>query len=574
MNFTPEQEAIFAARGSLKINAVAGSGKTTTLVEYARRQNKHARILYIAFNRSVRMLAQKRFAAASLAHVEVQTAHSLAFRHIVVPYGFKVHSGYKIGELMQTLDIKPSGRDVSAAFAIASHVLKFTTLFCNSTAAKVGQLDYCAAVVDEKARAAVRHWYNQIEDLTRRFLAKMDRKEIDCTHEFYLKKFQLCKPVLPYDYILFDEGQDASPVMLDVFLNQDATKLIVGDIHQQIYGWRHATNALKQIDFPPFPLTTSFRFNNHIAALAMECLRWKRHLGEPGMFTICGVGANRKIKTQATIARTNLALLKNAIDAMQHDRALKKIYFEGNLASYTYAADGASIYDVLNLSLNRRDLVRSPLIAAMPGFSALEEFAETSEDAELSMLISIVNEYGKEIPRLLKKLSAMHVADGEREKADMIFSTLHRSKGMEYDRVTLTNDFTNEARVCRMVQREKEKPFDRNKLAEEINLAYVAVTRSRNFLDFPESMFPQASKELFQKKSGPPAQTRRQFPKKRHGVFGKSYQGMVYRPWTKREELLLSNALQRGKSESAIGRELGRSAGAIRARLKKMGEVF
>ena len=63
----------------------------------------------------------------------------------------------------------------------------------------------------------------------------MERAEIPITHEFYLKKFQLQNPQLSYDYILFDEGQDASPVMLDVFLKQKATKVIVGDGHQQIY---------------------------------------------------------------------------------------------------------------------------------------------------------------------------------------------------------------------------------------------------------------------------------------------------------------------------------------------------
>lgn len=36
MNPTPEQQAIISSIGNIKINAVAGSGKTTTLIEYAR----------------------------------------------------------------------------------------------------------------------------------------------------------------------------------------------------------------------------------------------------------------------------------------------------------------------------------------------------------------------------------------------------------------------------------------------------------------------------------------------------------------------------------------------------------
>ncbi|GAA4033243.1 hypothetical protein GCM10022409_16920 [Hymenobacter glaciei] len=49
-HFTPEQQAIISAAGDLKINAVAGSGKTTTLLEYARAQPARTRILYLAFN--------------------------------------------------------------------------------------------------------------------------------------------------------------------------------------------------------------------------------------------------------------------------------------------------------------------------------------------------------------------------------------------------------------------------------------------------------------------------------------------------------------------------------------------
>jgi len=36
MNFTPEQDAVINTNCNLVINAVAGSGKTTTLIEYAR----------------------------------------------------------------------------------------------------------------------------------------------------------------------------------------------------------------------------------------------------------------------------------------------------------------------------------------------------------------------------------------------------------------------------------------------------------------------------------------------------------------------------------------------------------
>jgi superfamily I DNA/RNA helicase len=573
MQFTDEQETIFSSSGDIKINAVAGSGKTTVLVEYAKRRRTAGRVLYLAFNRSVRLEAQNRFAREGVANVDVQTAHSLAFRRIAGPLGYKVSSGYRIHEIASILDIRPVGKDPLSAYLIAHHILKMTALFCNSTVRKVQELDYSATLADPQAKAAARRYHDHIEKGTRLFLAKMDKKEIAATHDFYLKKFQLSQPRLGYDVILFDEGQDASAVMLDVFLSQPALKVIVGDVFQQIYGWRYAVNALKNVHFTQHSLTTSFRFNDHIAGLAMECLRWKEHLGENVSLTIRGVGANKKIKSRATIARSNLALLKNAIDAVQHDRSMKKLYFEGNIKSYTYAAEGASIYDVLNLYQDKKDYVRDPLIASMGSYAQLSDYAETSEDMELRMLIDIVNAYGAQIPALLKKVTSLHVDDDKRDEADMIFSTLHRCKGMEYDSVTLTEDFINEDRVKKLLAGQKENAVDRQKLSEEINLAYVAVTRSKNFLDFPDAMFPNADKNNFTKSKSPVPIPKKSARKKSWSLpdHRKKF-AKAYAPWTSDEdEDLRKFFIIKGMSLVEIARHFDRNIGAIRARLKKMG---
>ena len=37
-NFTSQQESIIESEGDLKVEAVAGSGKTTTLLEYAKKR--------------------------------------------------------------------------------------------------------------------------------------------------------------------------------------------------------------------------------------------------------------------------------------------------------------------------------------------------------------------------------------------------------------------------------------------------------------------------------------------------------------------------------------------------------
>ena len=52
MELTPEQLDIINSTGNIKINAVAGSGKTTTVIEYAKARPTTSKILYLAFNKS------------------------------------------------------------------------------------------------------------------------------------------------------------------------------------------------------------------------------------------------------------------------------------------------------------------------------------------------------------------------------------------------------------------------------------------------------------------------------------------------------------------------------------------
>ena len=218
-----------------------------------------------------------------------------------------------------------------AEYVIANHILKLTAYFCNSDKQKVQALDYPSTITNAKARAFVDTYYPVIEQQARVLLGKMNKGEIDITHDFYLKKFQLSSPQLPYDYILFDEGQDASATMLDVFLKQPATKVIVGDTHQQIYGWRFAINSLEKVGFETLQLSNSFRFGPDIARVAREVLTWKEQVSENTVSTkIEGKGQNTQEETQAVIGRTNLGLLIQAIDWVSEYKKINSLYFEGN----------------------------------------------------------------------------------------------------------------------------------------------------------------------------------------------------------------------------------------------------
>lgn len=588
MELTKEQYDIINSTGNIKINAVAGSGKTTTVIEYAKARPRSSKILYLAFNKSVKLEATKKFAEKGLTNVKVETAHSLAYKHIVFKNNYKVRpQGYKTHEIAELLGLEGNG-EKHAEYIIANHINKFISYFCNSEKTRVQDLNYLKIVSDPKAKAFVSSFYDYIEKQTRMLLSKMDKGEIEITHDFYLKKFQLSNPKLNFDYILFDEGQDASAAMLDVFFKQNATKVIVGDTHQQIYGWRFAINSLERASFITYNLSTSFRLSQNIANLAMEILKWKRHIEVEAPFQITGKGIDEKLKTKAVIARTNLGLLLKAIEYVTEKKKVKNIYFEGSISSYTYADEGASLYDVLNLYNNKHRHIKDKLIKEMKNIEELEEYIDNTEDVQLGMMVEIVKEYGNKIPDIIKAIKEKHIDNDNKENAEMIFSTVHRCKGMEYDAIQIVNDFISEEKLEKLVTDIKKDDLNFRKLNEEINLLYVAITRTKNSIHIPETLMPfdfPTSKQIHimrvaKEEEKQQETTRRQTLLKNTGepISEKTYSVEevrtrhkdAYRPWTQELDDELTVMYCEGVNVKDLAKHFGRTKGAIRSRIRKL----
>lgn len=484
MKLSPQQEQIIQYEDNCKINAVAGSGKTTTLREYARiRPGK--KLLYIGFNRTVKEEAQRKFIAAGVSNTRIETAHSLAYAAIMKGKAFKLKSaGYKTAEIAEFIQMKGGLND---RLAIANHVGKYAGLFCNSAARKVEDIDYLSFVTDPKAKEFVTFYRKPILDNTRLFLAGMLNGRYEITHDFYLKLFQLSNPTLNYDTVLFDEGQDASVVMLDIFLNQQATKVIVGDTHQQIYGWRQAINSLDLVDYPTFDLTTSYRFPSYIAQLATAVLDTKKPYGFSTP-AIEGLQSNPDVTGRAVIGRTNIGILAKAIEYLIETRLIENLYFEGNFNSYVYSDSGGSLYDVLNLFLCKHESIKDPLLRGMQSFSDLTDYIELTEDYQLSLLVEVVQKYGSELPHFLN-LIRRNLTES-RSFADCIFSTVHRAKGMEYETVEVCDDYMSPDDLDKAVESCLATGQPVTPLMEEVNALYVAITRASKRLSIPRRYFP------------------------------------------------------------------------------------
>jgi F-box protein 18 (helicase) len=583
MQLTQEQKSILSINGNVKINAVAGSGKTTTIIEYAKQLPKDAKVIYIAFNKTVKDEAALKFASLGLQNIRVETAHSLAYKNIVVGSGFTLKAnGYKTQELPSILEMQGNA-EKHYEFIIANHILKLVSLFCNSSKQKVEEVDYLATIDNEKTLQFVKSCLPFIVLQTRRFLAKMNNKQIEITHDFYLKKFQLAQPILPYQYILFDEAQDASAAMLDVVLKQQATKIIVGDTHQQIYSWRYAINSLEQVAFATLHLTNSFRFNDNIASLANDILNYKKTFFENQVVeNVIGVGKSQSLQSKATIARTNIGLLVEAISYVTNNKKVATIYFEGNINSYTYADDGTSLYDVLFLYNNQHSKINDPLIKSMKQFKDLEEFIDKTSDMQLGMLVEIVKEYENEIFDILKLLKEKHVSFEQKNTAKMIFTTVHRCKGLEYDEVYLAEDFITKDKLEKQVENGIE-PLKLIKLNEEVNLLYVAITRAKTKLYIPYSIVPpnfvlkgnvigikQKTTEADKEKSQSKVKSNK------GKAYNNTFNGDVvrfeksYQPWSDELDDELTILYCKNMEIEKIANKMGRSKGSIWARIKRL----
>ncbi|MCT4587878.1 MAG: UvrD-helicase domain-containing protein [Carboxylicivirga sp.] len=561
-NLSDEQKAIVNYDGNLKVNAVAGSGKTTTILQYAAQRPK-ASILYLAFNKSVKLEAEHKLAKLKLNNVRVETAHSLAYKYLSPYRRYKIRFDYKAMEVAQILGLQSNTGDL-LHLKLASHVYQFVRYFCNSQVQKVLELNYLETISNIESLAFATENYELITHYTRLFLAKMQRGEIDIIHDFYLKQFQLSQPILPYDYILFDEGQDASGAMLKAFVQQPATKVIIGDQHQQIYGWRFATNALQQLDFPELHLSRSFRFNQEVARLSSSILGLKTEIGQSPKVQIQGLGQARDINSRITLARSNSKLVSKAIELLIQQKDVSKIYFEGQLSSYTFSDEGGSIYDVLNLYNGQRHLIKDNLMQSMPSFEHLKDYLEETSDASLKALVDMVEKYHKDIPFFMGRIKDCCVEEAQKDKADMIFSTVHKAKGLEYDQVFVCDDFVTEQQIIDLKPAIKAKEANPDIIAEEINLLYVAATRVKSRLHIPVSLLPTGYYiNDRQSVSNDLHLNVRPKATKRKPARSNQY-------WTRSEEAELKQLYIQGKTVKEIALLLGRSQSAIIKRVDKM----
>ena len=473
MKPTDEQRAIMASPGQVvKIKAGAGTGKTTTLRGLAAR-HPNDRILYLAFNKAIKEDAQGKFGP----HVRAMTAHGLAYAHVGKHYG-NVHNKMSHTDLkpFQVVpDLAGSLRGIPKALhtLYAARVIETVKAFLVSADPELGEQH--RTVSGAAAETKYFHPEQMLTDAEDLWARMQDlSRPTPMVHDGYLKLFQLQNPSLPYGMLLLDEAQDTNPVTQALVGTQDARRIYVGDEHQAIYGFRGAHNAMASIEADAtWPLTGSFRFGAAVADVANALLTAKGEtLRLQGLGPVSVVGSLPSNVPHAYIARSNGSLFARAVQAIDQNTAFA---FVGPLYSYRFDL----IEQVHHLAIGRA--VTDPFLKAFENVDELEAYADAMGDREWQGRVRIALKYGVRIPGLIASIQSKALTYPGPGEPFVVLTSAHRSKGLEFDHVQLSDDYLDFYDEDTGQWRDLvDAPVP---LQEEVNLQYVAATRAKLSLE-------------------------------------------------------------------------------------------
>jgi superfamily I DNA/RNA helicase len=507
---TEEQlKVIHSKENLIVVNAVAGSGKTTTLEGLTAYWEK-SNILYIVYNKKMREEADERFSGYT--NIKIVTGHGLAYKDYSRKspesnfdfFKIKKEMGWNIVDTVFTIKVlnlylmsrKLSIREFVGEEENKKQINKLQEKIYLKTF--VANLNRRTEFRDKKIIVEAEDSFervikaNKLEQEWEKFRSESDIKlskkikeldeaikmgKIPETHDYYLKQFQLDrKQIMKYDIVMLDEAQDANEVMLDImeYKFPNARKIIVGDSHQQIYEWRGAKNAMEYFSKLPgvclLNLSESYRVSS---VLAKECNKLIALKG----ITLNMDGKNEKQKKKGLIhilseSDINLTILyrKNLNMLLKAIRSEEKIAFLKDL-------NVEKFIDIKYLAENRKEKIKYLWkLKRYKNIEMLKKYItnQWEEDPDIILSLRLFEIFPADIEQRIKALKERVVPFEDfrqKEKKGIItLGTIHSSKGYEFDRLLINSD------ILSFVDRLEKMTW--NEVEQEINLIYVALTRS------------------------------------------------------------------------------------------------
>jgi hypothetical protein len=397
------------------IKSVAGSGKTTTLLNLAK-IHKDKRILYIAFNKSLIVEIKDKIKNDNIKNLFPQTFDALMRSIYIIKKNIDI-------DTFSMIDLKPQNLGFvidwfsNKPYRIKNYFVKNYSKFCNQ--AKYSKMnDFCNKILGGEKKMLNTMWQKSMngEFTTFDFIRKFCEVEHICRG--YLDNM--------YDMIFIDESQDFDNVMLKILLDDTTIpKLFVGDTKQAIYEWKGCINAFDNL--PENSLIFEFYSTFRVGEPACSQIREK--------FLDCNMISKSKnetileYNTQPNDTEKYVYLFRSWKNLLQNAQYLEKIWINNFDSQIDYMR---KLHNRLKISNLDND-----------------ELGEFSDDLPKFLLKMSAEDLEKMINDICKNIVT-------KNECNIELFTIHTYKGLESDIVRIYNDI---------------------QLPKEDNLYYVALTR-------------------------------------------------------------------------------------------------
>lgn len=444
--------------GNTIVIARAGCGKTSVIIAGFKFLPKNKKTLMVAFSADI----CKELRARAASYVDVRTLHSLGYGAVKNTFG------------------KDIVLDNNKCFNIVSSIVGPEEWELNQNICKCVSL--CKAFLIDTPSA--------IKDIIDEFGIEIFDLEIDTFVSYVIKTLGLCKSqtkiidyddmvwfpfvyrlnVGKFDYVFCDEAQDLNLCQMAMVLSAvkpDGRIIGVGDPHQSIFQFRGADsraipNLVKKLNAKTLPLPLTYRCPKKVVKLAQEivpdfeCLPTAEegtleYVAEKDLLKLVKAGDFVLSRTNAPLIKYCLALLKQGVPANIQGRDIGS-----NFLWFIKKSKAKSI----NAFIKYLNAWKKQELDRLLSEGKKTEIVEDKTECLLNLCEGILTI--DDLKDLINKLF-----DDSTDDKKIIFSTTHKAKGLERDRVFV---LTHTYRYGPGVE------------GEEANLWYVAITRARKSL--------------------------------------------------------------------------------------------
>ena len=466
MGLTTEQTAVVSKAVELykdidphilTVAAVAGAGKTHTLVELTKTIQPTSG-LYLAYNKAIQLEASEKFKDTNII---CKTLHGLAYRYTVKPYGLSVKD-FTYRDITEKLKFKDKVSVVGAieAFLASSEINIHSFL-------EEIELD------------------TGLKDLAISYYEKMLSGEIGGGHGLYLKLYHMLLAdgtieVPELDLLLLDEFGDITALTLEIFkLLKAKLKVAVGDSGQNIYSFTHTINGFKALEGAAvsLKLTQSFRVSKGIAKRVQA---FANRAFDPDMVFL---GTDNKRPTTfrsiAYIARTNSGMIRHMLKC--EEAGVKFVTTRNPIEIFGLVLAIGTLSSTKE-PYNPKFKWLTPLAVAYEKLSEKEKKEQSlfkyildknNKDINVVSAISLIQSIGVSTIFRIFNLAKSYYADNNNYKVTL--TTAHSCKGLEFDSVTILDDLNEIVANTFKKVAKADEPTDA--MLEEFRLYYVAISR-------------------------------------------------------------------------------------------------